>query len=365
MKCFMEFEIVFYQVYDALGMVNHAHDVRNGLGTRRKLLQMVYDCYAEPHRHYHTIDHVVEMLEALHTVAIHTIKFSKDELAALCLAVLFHDIHYVPERMDNEERSCDVFLKCFDDRQRHAFGLSEGRAVNICDQVLSLIRCTRNHVGNNLPEKAMCQLDLEVFERSFAGLIKYEHQIFREYQHVPLREYIPARIEVLRKYEKITQCDMKSLIAYVHRRPYRIGVYPGSFDPFHQGHLDVLRQAERVFDKVILARGINMEKKDPTHGWPTTLHNEKILYHGLLSTLMEGTCGSIPDVDVQFTIVRGLRNLTDLQGEIAMNRFVTQMCPSARFAYFVCAAEREHLSSSGIRQIERFDESMAKGFGVP
>ena len=40
----------------------------------------------------------------------------------------------------------------------------------------------------------------------------------------------------------------------------RYGIYPGAFDPFHIGHLDIVRQAQKVFDRVFAIRAVNPEK---------------------------------------------------------------------------------------------------------
>ena len=42
----------------------------------------------------------------------------------------------------------------------------------------------------------------------------------------------------------------------------KIGLYAGSFNPFHKGHLNIIMKAEEIFDKVIIARGINPTKKN-------------------------------------------------------------------------------------------------------
>ena len=40
----------------------------------------------------------------------------------------------------------------------------------------------------------------------------------------------------------------------------RLGIYAGSFNPFHKGHYNILCKAEKIFDRVIIARGINPDK---------------------------------------------------------------------------------------------------------
>ena len=51
----------------------------------------------------------------------------------------------------------------------------------------------------------------------------------------------------------------------------KVGVYAGSFNPFHRGHYDILVKAEKIFDKVIVARGINPEKTNELLPLPNTI----------------------------------------------------------------------------------------------
>ena len=59
-------------------------------------------------------------------------------------------------------------------------------------------------------------------------------------------------------YENVLSTKVETTI-----KPKKIGVYAGSFNPYHIGHEDIYNQASKVFDEVILAQGINSSKNVP------------------------------------------------------------------------------------------------------
>ena len=61
-------------------------------------------------------------------------------------------------------------------------------------------------------------------------------------------------------------CELTHLIDYLSNFKPNIGLFAGSFNPFHKGHYNVLIKAEMIFDKVIIAFGANPEKND--RKWP-------------------------------------------------------------------------------------------------
>ncbi len=69
----------------------------------------------------------------------------------------------------------------------------------------------------------------------------------------------------------------------------KLGIYAGSFNPIHRGHLNILQKARRVFDKVIVARGINPEKGIAENTWPKFIEDNYMCqsYEGLLTDYIE------------------------------------------------------------------------------
>lgn len=144
----------------------------------------------------------------------------------------------------------------------------------------------------------------------------------------------------------------------------KIGVFTGSFKPLHKGHLDVFLQAERLFDEVIIAVGQNPEKEVSEINIVETIKLQ------LPGKRVEGFKGFLvdyiktlePEGDV--TIVRGLRNSSDLLYEINMLRVLNDMDPSVKTAFFVCDRKYEHISSSMIRSMESISPGAASEYIV-
>ena len=145
----------------------------------------------------------------------------------------------------------------------------------------------------------------------------------------------------------------------------KIAIYPGSFNPFHRGHFNILLKAEAIFDKVIIARGVNPEKAagNPNHfSWelPEAIGDRTVvLYNGLLTDCIESVAaeyGSNP------TVIRGLRNSVDLQYEMNQYRYLQDLKPDIKMVSIFCDKEFEHISSSGIRMLSKYGEEKIKNY---
>jgi pantetheine-phosphate adenylyltransferase len=139
----------------------------------------------------------------------------------------------------------------------------------------------------------------------------------------------------------------------------KVGVYPGSFSPWHKGHLNILEKAEKIFDKVILARGVNPEKKNLIMPLPNSIANRAWMnYDGLLTDFIK----NLPYDNI--TVIRGLRNNVDLQYELNQYRYLQDLMPDIQLISIFCDKEYEHISSSGIRLLTQYGEDKVKKYLV-
>jgi pantetheine-phosphate adenylyltransferase len=292
--------------------------------------ESVLQRYNEPHRYYHTTEHLLHVLD-------HLARQGKQNDDLLFLAAVYHDAVYDPRRTDNEDRSAKLFAK-----DATAAGM---RKADI-ELVSTMIRDTKSHVPS-VPESVhLIEADIDILDQPLETLIKYEHQTYREYQYVSYNDYKAARIKVLGKFNSMGKLD--PLFSYIKHRRLMTGVFCGSFNPFHRGHYNILQKAERIFDKVIIAFGKNPEKDGRNWEVPQIIRNRQIEeYSGLLTDF-------ISSLGEEVVVIRGLRNSTDFQYEQNQYRYIQELMPEIRIVNIFCDKEFEHISSSGIRTLEKF-----------
>ena len=135
-----------------------------------------------------------------------------------------------------------------------------------------------------------------------------------------------------------------------------IALYPGSFDPIHNGHVDVVEEAAALFDQVILCAMVNPAKVDPLFDLDTRkrmlddavahVANARVeLYTGL-------AVDAVTDLGADL-IVKGLRTSTDFEYETQMaltNRAVT----GVRTVFLPANPARSFVTSTFIREIARY-----------
>jgi len=138
----------------------------------------------------------------------------------------------------------------------------------------------------------------------------------------------------------------------------RIGLYAGSFNPYHRGHENIRLKATKIFDEVIMGFGKNPEKNS-NYGFPPANIGEVIFYDGLLTSVID----KLEQEGNNVTLIRGLRNSTDLQYELTQYRFLQELKPDIKVVSIFCDKEYEHISSSAIRMLEKYgkgDEYLLK-----
>ncbi len=132
-----------------------------------------------------------------------------------------------------------------------------------------------------------------------------------------------------------------------------IAVYPGSFDPWHEGHENILNKALQVFDKVVVLQGYNpakLEAKDKSYIAALSKYGERVecgLFNGLFVDVIKG-------VPFKFkAIIRGLRNGYDLQYEMNNQYWNEDLGCDIPFMYFICDRKYSHISSTALREFNK------------
>lgn len=137
-------------------------------------------------------------------------------------------------------------------------------------------------------------------------------------------------------------------------------IYPGSFDPVTNGHIDIIERAARVFDEVVVAVGVNMEKR-PTFSVPERLH------------MLKNACGHLSNVAVDYfhgllvdyvesqgarVVIRSLRAISDFEFEFQMALMNKRLSEKVETLFMMTSPEHLFLSSSLVKEVVELGASL-------
>ena len=314
-------------------------------------IQACLDRWEEPHRYYHGINHLSNLLEQIKELLVPLV-WSRNDVDLMEITALFHDIVYDPRSLTNEQDSIDFARNLL-------YTIGNNPVIDEIDRAIDYTKysATRDFtkLDANYWVRMFCHLDIDdlksnLDDNTVHKMVERERNIFKEFQYVDFPQYRGGRVSFLRQFPYFTDSD-RAIDVVANFRP-RIGVYAGSFLPFHIGHLNILEQAEKVFDKVIIAVGKNPDKVPDRTSIYTA---ERILpfhevahYDGLLSDYLK----TLDYADV--TVVRGLRSGYDLDYEMTQLRILEDYGCKLPVAYFLCSKDTTHVSSSMIRGLSKF-----------
>lgn len=143
--------------------------------------------YSEPHRHYHTIDHLHACLRELE--GVRGLAQFPEEVA---IALWFHDAIYSPTAADNEQRSGEWAAQ---------FLTTTGVAQSVCQRVYQHILATRHHEPPLAGDAALVvDIDLAILGQPPEIYAAFERNIRREYHWVPWEIYRCKRSEILQSF---------------------------------------------------------------------------------------------------------------------------------------------------------------------
>ncbi|MCR8678547.1 MULTISPECIES: pantetheine-phosphate adenylyltransferase [Campylobacter] len=130
-------------------------------------------------------------------------------------------------------------------------------------------------------------------------------------------------------------------------------IYPGTFDPITNGHLDVIKRASNVFDKVIVAVALN-ESKTPYFNYNQRVELAKIATKDLPSVEVMGFDNLLVDFAKSLninTVVRGLRAVSDFEYELQIGYANASLWSEFETVYFMPSLKNAFISSSIVRSV--------------
>jgi pantetheine-phosphate adenylyltransferase len=135
----------------------------------------------------------------------------------------------------------------------------------------------------------------------------------------------------------------------------RICLFPGTFDPITLGHVDVIKRSVSMFDKLIIAIGVNSQKApmfsiEQRIAWINEIFKE---YPQVTATSYEGlTINYCKEVGAQY-MIRGIRYISDFEYEKAIADMNKILAPEIETIFLTCAPEYSTISSTIVRDVIR------------
>ena len=141
----------------------------------------------------------------------------------------------------------------------------------------------------------------------------------------------------------------------------KIGLFTGSFDPMTNGHLDMIERASKLFDKLYVGVFYNPHKQGflPVENRKRAV--EKAVAHLDNVEVLSSHDQLVVDVARRLgakTLVRGLRNATDLQYESSFDYYNHQLAPEIETIYLYSRPEHLYISSSTVRELLKFGQEI-------
>jgi pantetheine-phosphate adenylyltransferase len=147
-----------------------------------KMSEVIND-WSESHRSYHDLSHLEDLLKMINKLKS---KVNHEQFEALVLVAIFHDIVYHPFAKDNEEQSALYFMKRVKDRSNP-----------MIQKINQAILDTKTHIASNELSVIFNDLDMDVFNRNYSGLLKWENGVYNEYKSVGNDKYREGRVQFL------------------------------------------------------------------------------------------------------------------------------------------------------------------------
>ncbi|MGO9515625.1 MAG: pantetheine-phosphate adenylyltransferase [Candidatus Korobacteraceae bacterium] len=141
-----------------------------------------------------------------------------------------------------------------------------------------------------------------------------------------------------------------------------VAIYPGSFDPVTNGHLDLIHRGSKLFDRLIVAIASNMDKAEPLFD----MDERKEMLEAMTSELDNVTVDIFDGLLVTYCIqenanavLRGIRAVSDYEFELQMALMNRKMEPRVETVFMMPAEKYSYLSSRIVREIAKLGGPLA------
>jgi pantetheine-phosphate adenylyltransferase len=145
-------------------------------------------------------------------------------------------------------------------------------------------------------------------------------------------------------------------------------IYPGTYDPVTNGHVDVIGRAAGIFDRVVVGVVGNPQHKQPMF----TLDERVAFLEQALAEYDNVEVDRFSELVVDFArkwdakvIVKGLRVISDFEWEFQMNQLNRQLAPDIETVYVMASPQVSFVSSSGVKEIAAFGGDVSELVPAP
>ena len=136
----------------------------------------------------------------------------------------------------------------------------------------------------------------------------------------------------------------------------KVAIYPGSFDPITLGHLNIVRRAAQVFDKVVVCVMVNSGKKSMFTLEERLDQVRRVTdrFENVVVDVWDGLLVEYADRFEKPVVIRGLRALSDFEYESQMALINKKMNPQLETVFLVASEKYTYLSSSAVKEMARY-----------
>ena len=141
-----------------------------------------------------------------------------------------------------------------------------------------------------------------------------------------------------------------------------IAICPGSFDPITLGHLNIIRRASKIFDKVIVCVMYNSTKTSPMFTIEERVRMVEKTIERFPNVSVETSSGLLAEYAKKYehaVIVKGLRAASDFEYEFQMNLINKHINPEMETMFLTSSEKYTFLSSSAVREMARYGADLS------
>ena len=149
---------------------------------------------------------------------------------------------------------------------------------------------------------------------------------------------------------------------YFVRCNMRKAIYPGSFDPISNGHLDIIKRASKLFDELHIVVSYNI-KKESSFSVEERISMLKKVTEGISNIVITSYSGLVVSYCKENNInviIRGMRNYSDFETEFSLFQYNKDIYPNVETILLMPEAKNQIISSSAIKELVAFGVSIEK-----